>query len=286
MVRVLKIIILILKILLGIVFLLLTVSFIADAGFGLKVKKEVRELHAAVENRQETINRKDLAGLPVCVQRWLENSGAIGKEKIQTVHLKQQGLLRTKEDQPWMTTTAEEYFTVEKPGFIWRARIKAAPFLYIAGRDKYFEGKGKMLIKLLSLVTVVDAAGKELDQGALLRYLAETIWFPTAALSDYIQWEEIDAHSAKAVMSYKGVTASGVFVFNEDYEATSFSGQRYREKNGRYRLETWSPRVWDYKDFNGFKLPAKAEVIWKLKSGDFKWYQLEISAVEFNRPLR
>lgn len=282
----LKVTLLILRILVVIIFLILAVSFIANVFFNHKVKKEVSELFITdMENKKETVSKADLEGLPLCVQKWLESSQVIGKERIRTVRLKQKGLLRTKEGQPWMPTEAEQYFTINKPGFVWQARIKAATLIYIVGRDKYYEGKGNMLIKFLSLITVVDAKGKELDQGALLRYLAETIWFPSAALSDYIKWEEIDSNSAKATMSYGGITASGVFLFNEKHEVINFVTQRYMETSGQYSLETWSPIVKEYKDFNGIKIPSKVEVMWKLKTGDFKWYQLEITDIEYNKPL-
>ncbi|ADG81472.1 DUF6920 family protein [Thermincola potens] len=64
--------------------------------------------------------------------------------------LKQQGLMRIKEDGPWMQAQAGQYFTVDKPGFIWKARVNMNPFLYFAGMDKYKEGKGHMNIKILS----------------------------------------------------------------------------------------------------------------------------------------
>lgn len=275
-----------LSILVIILFLIITVSSTANVLFGQKVEKEVSELFITdIENKKETVSKSDLEGLPLCVQKWLESSQVIGKERIRTVRLKQKGLIRTKEGQPWMPTVAEQYFTINKPGFVWQAKIKATPLIYIVGRDKYYEGKGNMIIKFLSLITVVDAKGKELDQGALLRYLAETIWFPSAALSDYIKWEEIDSNSAKATMSYGGITASGVFLFNEKHEVISFVAQRYMEIDGQYSLETWSPLVKEYKDFNGIKIPSKVEVMWKLKTGDFKWYQLEITDIEYNKPL-
>lgn len=280
-----KVTLFILIILVIILFLILTVSLIANALFDQKVEKEVSELFITDISKKETVSKADLEGLPLCVQKWLESSQVIGKERIRTVRLKQKGLLRTKEGQPWMPTEAEQYFTIDNPGFIWQAKIKAAPLLYIVGRDKYYKGKGNMLIKFLSLITVVDAKGKELDQGALLRYLAETMWFPSAALSNYIKWEEIDSNSAKATMSYGGVTASGVFVFNEKQEVINFVAQRYMEIDGQYSLETWSPLVKEYNDFNGIKVPSKVEVIWKLKTGDFKWFQLEITDIEYNKPL-
>ena len=55
-----------------------------------------------------------------------------------------------------------------------------------------------MLIKFLSLVPIADAEGDIINQGAMVRYLAEIVSFPTAALADYISWEEVDSVTAKA----------------------------------------------------------------------------------------
>ena len=275
----------ILSILVIITLLVIIVSFIANSFFNQKVKKEVEDLFKNVENKDEIIRKEDLEGLPVCVQKWLENAQVIGNERIRTVRLKQKGLMRTKEDKPWMPAEAEQYFTVDEPGFIWKAKIKAAPLLYLVGRDKYSEGKGNMLIKILSLVTVVDARGKEMDQGTMLRYLSETVWFPTAALSCYIKWEEIDSNSAKATMSYGDATASGVFIFNDKGDVVNFVTERYMEANGQYVLVTWSTPAKDYKEFNGIRIPNKGEAVWKLKTGDFSYYQVEITEIEYNKPV-
>lgn len=278
--------ILILSILVIIILLIFTASFIAYIRFNQNVTKEVREFfNNTAADKNEIIRKEDLAGLPRSVQKWLEKSGVIGKERIRTVRLKQKGLMRTKEDGPWMSAEAEQYFTVDEPGFIWKAKVKMAPLLYFTGRDRYSEGKGTMNIKLLSLIPVVNSKGKEIDQGTLLRYLAEMQWFPTAALSNYIKWEEIDAHSARATMSYKGVTASGIFTFSEQGKLIKFVAKRYRETNGKYELTDWGGATKEYRDFDGIRIPNKGDVIWKLKTGDFDWYQWEITEVEYNKPI-
>ncbi|SFG38633.1 hypothetical protein SAMN05660649_01516 [Desulfotomaculum arcticum] len=274
-----------LLVVLVIVALLIAVSLIADFLFNQNTKKEVKDLFSDAENKDDIIQEKDLAGLPVCVQKWLENSQVIGKEKISTARLKQRAELRLKADQRWMPADVEQYFTTERPGFIWKVKVKAAPLVYFAGRDKYVEGSGHMLIKLYSLITIADGKGKEINQGTLLRYLAESVWFPTAALSSYISWEEINASSAKATMSYGGTSASGVFTFNENGEVVNFAAERYGDFDGKYRLETWLVQMKDYKEFEGYRIPTKGEVIWKLQSGNFSWYHFEITDIEYNKPV-
>jgi len=239
-------------IVLGIIIVLIISSIvISSITFKQKVKNEVEELfRKSKEVRPEVVSEADIEGLPEPVQRYLKHSQVIGKEKIGTIRLKQKGFIRTKEDQDWMPFEAEQYYTIDPPAFIWNATMKPAPFLSIKARDKYYEGKGNMLIKLLSLIKVADASGSEMDQGTLVRYLNEIMWFPTAYLNDYIQWEPIDSNSAKATISYKGVTASAVLYFDEKGEMTNFVAERYRTVDGQYVMETWSTPLSEYKEVN------------------------------------
>ena len=281
-----KIVLLILSVLVLILLLGIIVSRIANYQFNQNIHREVEAFYSVVKNNHEVIQQTDLEGLPRPVQNWLQYSQVVGKERIVAARTKQDVTMRLKENQPWMKAQAEQYFRTDTPGFIWTVDIKMAPLLHIVGKDQYIEGRGNMLIKLLSLITVVNGSGKEIDQGTLLRYLAETMWFPTAALSDTIQWEGIDSNSAKATMSYKGVTASGVFTFSEKGEILNFIAQRYGDFDGQYRLETWSAAIKEYKEFNGFKIPSNGDLIWKLKTGDFHWYHFDVKEIEYNELAR
>ncbi|MCC5912226.1 MAG: hypothetical protein JJT76_17565 [Clostridiaceae bacterium] len=260
-------------------------SFIAQFLFNRSVEKEVEVLFSNVENKGEIVTKKDIEGLPQNVQKWLEYSGIIGKEKITAVRVKQKTDMRLGKDKSWMPVQAEQYFTTEEPGFIWKANIKVAPLMHIAGRDKYEDGKGNMLIKAFSLFTVGDSEGKEIHQGALLRYLAETTWFPTAVLNEYLIWEEIDEDNAKATITYGDITASGVFTFNDKGEVINFEAERYGEFDGEIRLETWSIPLGDYKEFEGIRIPTKGDVTWKLDTGDFNWFNFELIEIQYNKPL-
>ncbi|RKD32453.1 DUF6544 family protein [Thermohalobacter berrensis] len=280
-----KIIVWILNILIFIVIVGFVIVSIGKMMFNNKVKSEIRQLFAKVYDKEtKIITEKDLKGLPESVQRWLKNSNVVGKERIRTVRLKQKGIMRLKKEQPWIKYRVEQYYRVDEPSFIWKAKVKMNPLLYFNGRDIYYKGKGNMLIKLLSLIPVVNAKGKEIDQGTLLRYLGEIVWFPTAALSDYIKWEEVDSNSAKATMSYGEITASGIFTFNDKGDVISFTAKRYMETNGQFKLETWTIPLDEYKKFNGIRIPYKGRVVWLLDSGDFEWYYFEITDIEYNKP--
>lgn len=267
------------------ILLVVITSTIANVRFEQNAKKEVKQLFiGSPKNDFEKIQKEDLAHLPQPVQIWLENAHIIGKEKISSVRLKQKGRMRTKVDGPWMPAEAEQYFNVDEPKFVWKAKVQMSPLLKLSGLDHYSEGKGKMTIKVLSLIPVVDSEGPEMDQSTLLRYMAEMPWFPTAALNPYIKWEPIDTHSARATMSYKGVTASGVFTFNDKGDLIRFKTKRYKEENGKYELRDWGGINKEFKEFNGIRIPNKSDIVWFEESGDFNWYQLEITDLEYNKP--
>ncbi|MCG8400489.1 MAG: hypothetical protein MJA84_02720 [Firmicutes bacterium] len=280
-----KIPLMVIGVLAAIIAAFLTISHIANITFNQKAKKEVGDFFTGIEDKGEIIQESDLAELPPSVQKWLVYSQVIGKERITTARLKQTAVMRLKKEGRWMPLEAEQYFTVDKPGYIWIAKVKAAPLMHIGARDKYHAGKGNVLIKFLSLATVANSKGEETDQGSLVRYLAETMWIPTAALSNHITWEEIDGRSARATMSYAGITASGVFHFNEKGQVINFIAPRYGEFDGKFALETWSIPVKEYGEFDGIRVPTRGDVIWKLKTGDFNWYKFEVKKIEYNKPF-
>lgn len=253
--------------------------------FNTMAINELKTLVRPSISEKKIVTKEMLDNLPPIVQKWLEFSNVIGKEIIYRVYLKQIGEMRTTPDGKWMPVKAEQWFKTEEPGFIWVADVKAAPGIHIVGRDKYENGKGHMLIKLLSLTTVADAKGKETDQGAMLRYLSEIVWFPSAALSYYIQWEQIDMTTAKAAMTYGGITASGLFKFDTNGNVVSFEAKRYYARKDGATLEDWFIQIEPncHKEFEGIRIPVKATVIWKLKEGDFAWYKLEIADVHYNQ---
>ena len=118
----------------------------------------------------------------------------------------------------------------------------------------------------------------------MLRFLGEIVWFPSAALSDTITWEAIDARSARATMRYGGASASAVFAFGDDGRFTSLTARRYMSADGGARLETWVIPVTEWRAVRGIDMPVRGNAVWKLAAGDFDYYRWEITDVEVNHP--
>jgi len=157
------------------------------------------------------------------------------------------------------------------------------PLLFFTGRDMFKDGKGSMIIKILSLIDVVnDSDNEKLNQATLQRYLGEIVWFPTAALSPLIKWEEVDSLTAKATMIFNNTTGSALFTFNENGDFIKFSAMRYMGTEENSQLKEWIITLNEYKTYDGIKIPVKGEATWKLDDGDFTWYKLEVYDVRYN----
>jgi hypothetical protein len=257
----------------------------ATRRFQHRVDGEARALLAAASgSAARPVEAPELEKLPPPVRRWLEVSGTVGRPRAVTVRLKQRGEMRTGPDKPWMPVAAEQYFSVTPPGFVWSVKARLMRVLPIAGRDRYADGHGHMLIKVASLLTVADGVGPEIDQGALLRYLGEIVWFPSAALSDSISWEAIDERSARATMRQVGVTATAVFGFDEHGRFASLTADRFMSAEGGSRLETWVIPATEWRVIRGIEMPVRGNAVWKLAAGDFDYYRWEILDVEVNHP--
>jgi hypothetical protein len=247
------------------------------------VKKEVKELFSSHRvPKPDLLREQHVLGLPEPVQKCIRHGGFIGRERVRTVRLRQRGSIRLKKEQRWMSFAAEQYYTTDPPAFIWNGRMKLGPLALATARDRYDQGRGSMVVKLLSLYKVVNASGRELDQGAMVRYLNEAMWFPAAYLNSCIQWEAVDDASAKATMSFEGTTASATLHFSRDGTITNFVAERYMTVGSEYRLETWSTPISEYAEIRGVRIPVKGTAVWNLSDGDFEYIRTELTDIEYN----
>lgn len=253
--------------------------------FDKMVQKEMDALLQTIQIKDTAvITESDISHLPEIVRKWMQNSGVIGNEKIVSVRLEQKGEMKTKPEGKWMPFTATQYFNVKDAAFVWTTEVDFMPMIDMVGRDKLIDGKGEMLIKLANVIPIVDEGNNEkINSGAMLRYMAEIVWFPSAVLCDYVLWEAINANLVKATFTLNGKAVSGIYTFSDEGNFKSFEADRYYGGGKDATLETWFIKAEDYKDFKGFKIPNKCNVTWKLEDGDFNWLNLEITDWTFNK---
>ncbi len=252
--------------------------------FNQKTEAEISQIMEQNESRDKTvISEEDISALPEPVKLWLKASGVIGQEKIQSVWLRQKAKIKMKPGQKkWKDATAEQYFSIQNPAFVWRVNMKIPPFIQITGRDKFTDGKGEMQIKMFSAINVVREKGPKMDEGTMQRFLGEIVWFPSAALSPYIRWEAKDNLSAKATINYRGTRATGIFYFNEKGDCIRYSASRFKENHRDAKRYEWVIDVKKHAVLNGVKIPVKMSATWKLDEGDWTWFVVEITHIRYH----
>lgn len=281
-----------LKIIAGAAAVLLATAFaavlIGRYTFNRTIDSEIDDLfqRSAMPERA-TLHEADIAHLPEPVQRWLRYSNVIGKERPETVRLKQEGEIRLSPDGAWMPFTAEQYYTTDPPSFIWKIDTSMMSVIPISGRDRYVDGHGQMTIKVASLIPVVDETGEHMDQGTLLRYLNEIMWFPAGALSQHITWEAVDDNAAIATMTRGETTVDATFFFDDQGRLTNMVAQRYQDAgNGEFKSLPWKTPIEDYGEFDGVRIPVSGEGVWEEDWGDFAYVRIRIVDLEYNVPER
>lgn len=229
-----------------------------------------------------------LADLPVPVQRYL--SKALGeRETLSTVvRLEQRGDFRLGDaSSDFIPFTAVQHMTLNPAGFVWEAEMQMAPLMSVNVVDAFTEGHGMLRARLLSTIPVADAAPDPmLDEGELMRYLAEAAWFPQALLpSNGVTWEAVDDRHARATITQGDTSASLLFTFNtEDAIVEVHSEGRGYEQDGEYIPTPWTGRFWSYETINGMWIPTEGEVEWNLPGGDLVYWRGVIESAEYELP--
>jgi hypothetical protein len=265
-------------IILSILALIIIILVIGKINLSVRFANEVKELFDHSKNISERkFSYEQLIGLPEPVQRYFKQVLKEGQPYISYVRLKHDGQFKTGVGKDWIKIKGEQYFTTEKPGFIWKGTTSM-----MTARDKYIGDKGRLVVSLLSLVNVVNAKGEKYNEGELQRWLSEGVWFPTNLFpNEYLQWAPIDSLSAKLTFNYKDISIFYIVTFNEAGEITQMETKRYMTEKNK---ETWIGKFNDCKELNGILVPTSIEAIYRLEKGDFSYAKFTVKEIEYDQP--
>lgn len=244
-----------------------------------KFETQVKELFAQSKSiSQKKFSYQQLEGLPAPVQRYFKHVLKEGQSYISYVRLKHEGQFKINLKKGWRDIKCEEYFTTEKPGFIWKGKATL-----VTVSDSYISDKGRFTASLFAAVRVITKKDEQYNKEALLRWLGESILFPTNLLpSERLQWTAIDDNSAQLDVAYKGLVLMYLIKFNDKGEIVELeTKKRSMDKN---KLETFIIRPTQYEERNGIVIPIRAEALWRLKEGDFSYAKFNITAIEYDKP--
>lgn len=260
------------------ILILIFIGFLSNKIVNNQINKEIEQfIRDDKIYNEEIINFEDIQGLPNPVKKWLLSINIIGQKKVEYVSFLQKGSMRLSPDQKKSyKSDAKQYVRIKEPAFIWCTDVQMLSFLSVKGIDKFDYGIGSMKMLLGSIIPVVNEKNNEkLNESSLSRFLLELPWYPSAALEDYIIWEEIDEKSAKAKIEYLNMKTEVIYYFDENYNLVKMEGLRYKDTSDESERIICLGEVEDSKIINGMRIPHKINVSWIDNNNKFTWYEIE-----------
>lgn len=226
----------------------------------------------------------DIIDLPLPVQKYFRYCGYIGTPKMSYMKATYRDVnFLFGKNKPTIKIDYTQYNFINEPIRI--AYIASSMYgIPFEGLDSYTAGNGSMKGILAKLFTLFNQTGDVMNKASLVTFLSECLIIPNAALQDYIVWEEIDNLHAKATISYYGITASGIFAFNEKGEMLSFTtnDREATAIDGTSEKVKWSAVCSEYEETNGIKKPTSLQAIWHYDDGDLVYFDGKDVVIEFD----
>ena len=201
----------------------------------------------------EPVTAADLANLPLIVQRYLGFMGVVGRRPTWSFAAHLTGRFRRSEHEAWMPAEAWQYNSSLEVARLFQMKLKFAGRLPMTGWDTYRLGRGRMLGKLLGVVTVADGSGAAFDIGELTTYLNDVVLLaPGMLLRLPTTWAELGAHAFRVSLTDEGRTVSADVTVNADGQPTEFTTMdRFMDQPGGPVRMRWSTPVEDWQFVDG-----------------------------------
>ncbi|KAG5192922.1 hypothetical protein JKP88DRAFT_240580 [Tribonema minus] len=233
--------------------------------------------------------------LPPIVFKYLTMTLQRSNVRVTRATIKQTGLFLMKPDSAgaadpvssaWAPFKAVQRFSVPPAspiGMLWESRIAMGrkwplSLLSVRVADGYVNGRGSMRGRIGPFPIMNIVGTKEITEGSLSRYLAESPWFPHALLPDpqYLTWAPLPdrdgCQRARATLSDGGSSVSADFSFAEDGEMVRGDAQRWKQVAGGFELQPWVVRFGGYEEIEGCRIPTTGSAGWLLPDGSEQQY--------------
>jgi hypothetical protein len=252
----------------------------SKSAFEGRFKEDVQAIFDNLRLSGKVLKEKHLEPLPDLVQQYIRRSGAVGKPKVENFYLEFEGKMRG-QGQAWFGFTARQYNFIPRPSrfFFMKARVKG---ISTQGYHSYQPPAAKMVVKILSIFTVVKADQPEMFPTETVTFLNDLCLFaPGALIDDRICWETLDASRVRAIFAFKEIQISAVLSFNADGDLADFRSEDRYDIAQMKRLPFTTP-VKEYREFDGIRVPSYGEAIWHYSDGPFVYGKLRLKAIRYN----
>ena len=228
----------------------------------------------------------DFAGLPPVVQRFLANSGYLGRPRASYVRIGLSDVaFRQGRGGRTLIMNYTQYNFADRPARLafMDTGLFGVPF---QGYDSYRDGRGKTTGVIGKAITLFDQTGPDMDRGGLVTVLAEAMFCPSTLLQGYVTLETIDNYHVRGIITWQGITAGGVFAFNDSDDLVSFTTHDRAAigSDGTAEHVTWSERYLDYKPLTDeVRFPSRMQAVWEYPGDPLVYFDGTVTHVSYGR---
>lgn len=255
--------------------------------FRAQWKRRATAALATVDLEPPPVSEADLAGLPGPLAGYVRASGAMGRARPTSLHVRFHGRIRSDSNAPWMPFRAKQVSTFGPNPvrlYLMDAAWSGFPVTVL---HTYSDATATMRAKLLSMLTLVDAAGEEMDRGETVTVFNDLVVLAPGAIPDApVRWTDLGDRRVRGVFTNGDHTVSAVLTFDEDDTLVDFqSDDRSRVSPDRksFVRQTWSTPLRRHQEVAGHHVLRSGAARWRGPEGEwFVYVELELDTIVHN----
>ena len=254
-------------------------------GANAEYRRRARDL-LAIPCAGEVVSEADLTCLPTLVAAYVRRSGALGKPRVVSLHARFRGRIRGGPAKPWMSFTGEQvnvYGPQPSRLFLMDAELFGLPVEVL---HVFTAGSATMRVRALSLFTMVDAAGPEMDRGETVTLFNDLCVLAPAALVDApVAWQALDGHRVRGSYTNGRNTVTAELIFNDDHELVDFVSDDRSAVSAdgtTFTPQRWSTPIAGYHELGPWHLGTIGEGRWHAPDGEFAYIEFHLDDVTYN----
>ncbi|MGF7080212.1 DUF6544 family protein [Mucilaginibacter sp. UYCu711] len=231
---------------------------------------ELSKVTSSAKNKHRPIS-----ALPPALKNYLEHCGYSDADAYEYCFVKWKSAhLKMAPGKGWTRISCDQVNFIDHPARVVYMKAKLWGLFSFDAIDKFQNGKGRLIVKLLKYFTITNAKGPKMDAAELVTILAEAMLIPAYFFQPYITWTEINTFTVKGTIKYENIEASGIFYFNDHYELLRFeTNDRYYTHNKKLEHYKWTAYAWNYKTGGNYKYASNFMATWNLPTGEYTYFK-------------
>ena len=256
--------------------------------FHAEYREQVTHALADAAPSPDVLDESDLVHLPAPLAAYVRRSGAVGKPRVVSFHADFHGRIRSGPDAAWMPFTGEQvntYGARPRRIFLMDATRSGLPLTIL---HVFVDTTATMRVKLLSLLTVVNASGPEMDRGETVTVFNDLVVLaPGAIVAAPVTWTAIDDLHVRGEFTDGGQVISAVLTFDAEHDLVDFvsDDRTAASADGKtFTQQRWSTPLAGHRDTDGRRILTSGEGVWHTGAprGTFTYLEFHLDAISYN----